>query len=105
MRQLSIDPIKQVLLRISKGLTDEEKEDLKFLCSDKIGAGILEKLKSPIEFFTVLQQTLGDTEENFKIFIVDLLHEIGRDDLCNEWNKNPREFSVIVSSFLKKYLY
>ena len=45
-----------LLLQIAKNLTENNLEDLKFLCSDVIGESELEKIRSAVELFKTLER-------------------------------------------------
>ena len=78
-----INPNRGLLLKISKKLTREELNDMKFVCHDKIADGELEKITSVLELFKKISQ-LDDTGDDGMSFISDLLVEVGRKDLSNE---------------------
>ena len=71
-----------LLLSIAKDLTDEDLENLKFLCEGTIPTGHLEAILQPRQLFTELIRCCALSDEN-KDPLASLLFHIGRHDLRN----------------------
>lgn len=87
-----------VLLEISKQLSADQLDSLKFLCRTIIGKREAEKISSGIKLFEVLTERGQLTVDNTK-YLSDLLKEIRRQDLsekldnfeCESLDAQPEE--------------
>uniref|UniRef100_H3BYG2 Fas (tnfrsf6)-associated via death domain n=1 Tax=Tetraodon nigroviridis TaxID=99883 RepID=H3BYG2_TETNG len=76
---------KAVLLEISDQLSEDQLENLKYLCQDEIGKRRMEKIDSGTKLFVVLKER-GKLGEDSTEFLGQLLSEIHRDDLVEKLN-------------------
>ena len=68
---------------VASNIDIERFARLKYLCSDKIPAGDLEKIKTPEELFLELEQR-KQIEQNRLTFLICCLENIGRKDLADD---------------------
>ncbi|XP_071181119.1 uncharacterized protein [Mytilus edulis] len=75
-------PLNVFLQKLSKKLTEEEFEELKFLCQGKGGIrkGDMSQIKNTLELFTILRQREIITTENL-LTLQAMIWHIGRKDL------------------------
>ncbi|XP_063416913.1 uncharacterized protein LOC134699235 [Mytilus trossulus] len=75
-------PLNVFLQKLSKQLTEEEFEDLKFLCQGKGGIrkGDMSQLKTSLDLFTILREREIITTENL-LTLQAMIWHIGRKDL------------------------
>ncbi|XP_063397458.1 uncharacterized protein LOC134681748 [Mytilus trossulus] len=75
-------PLNVFLQKLSKKLTEEEFEDLKFLCQGKGGIrkGDMSQLKTSLDLFTILREREIITTENL-LTLQAMIWHIGRKDL------------------------
>lgn len=66
-------------------LSNEQLNQLKFLCRDTVGKRELEKIDTGIKLFTVLMER-GKLGDDNKEYLCQLLREIQRQDLCEKIN-------------------
>lgn len=66
-------------------LSNEQLNQLKFLCRDTVGKRELEKIDTGIKLFTVLMER-GKLGDDNKDYLCQLLREIQRQDLCEKIN-------------------
>lgn len=71
------------LLRISDHITDEKLRQLKYLCSDDIPEGDLEKINCPLDLIRDLQRR-GKIEINNLSFLQQLLSDVMCVQLANK---------------------
>lgn len=85
---------RQLMLKVSHGLSDADLDDLKYMCGDIVGEAALEDVKSAVDLFTLLQYHgyLGPSCYNF---LSKGLSSIGRNDLASML---PEE-DVLVESY------
>lgn len=74
-----------VLLEVSNKLSDEQLNQLKFLCRDTIGKRELEKIDTGIKLFTILLER-GKLGADNKDYLCQLLSKIQRQDLFETIN-------------------
>lgn len=65
-----------LLLDISKQLSKDQLEDIKFLCNDFIGKKVMEKIDTGLKLFTVLMERgkLGPDDTDFLCRSLGLIH-------------------------------
>ncbi|XP_068744619.1 uncharacterized protein [Montipora capricornis] len=78
------------LTEVASELDIERLARLKFLCSDLIPGGDLEKIKTPEHLFLELEQRKVIEPHRLK-FLADRLDTIGRKDLADDLRNNERE--------------
>lgn len=76
------------LHEIASKLTEENLRQLKFLCSDVIPARDNERVLTPQDLFTKLEQR-RKIAPNRLDFLHECLQEIGRDDLATDLKTEP----------------
>ncbi|XP_065640689.1 uncharacterized protein LOC101238726 isoform X2 [Hydra vulgaris] len=77
---------KNFMLNVVKCLLDEDVVAIKYYYSEKIGDGVLEKIKTPIELIQTLERHRILAKDNYNKF-VKLLNNIGRQDLANNFSE------------------
>ncbi|XP_052075256.1 uncharacterized protein LOC127712696 isoform X4 [Mytilus californianus] len=79
-------PLNVFLQALSKKLSEEEFEELKFLCQGKGGIrkGDMSQLKNTLDLFTILRERLIITNENL-LTLQAMIWHIGRNDLYKEF--------------------
>ena len=76
----------QFRLKLTKVVSELDVENLnrfKYLCSDSIPAGDLEKIKTPEQLLLKLEQR-KEIEPNRLKFLIDCLEGVGRKDLADD---------------------
>ena len=81
--ELKINPKTKKLFEISKDITEKEFKDMKILCRDSYGAGVLEKITTVTELFVKIEKSSRNEEEEAEFFS-SLFENIGRKDLYNK---------------------
>ncbi|CAC5388539.1 FADD [Mytilus coruscus] len=79
-------PLNVFLQALSKKLSEEEFEELKFLCQGKGGIrkGDMSQIKNTLDLFTILRERLIITNENL-LTLQAMIWHIGRKDLYKEF--------------------
>ena len=74
---------RSLLLELSNSLTTENLQELKFLCTDVIPAGRLDRITQGIGLFGAMEQLNMLSEEN-RDFLASKLIAVNRNDLRNK---------------------
>eukprot|EP00112_Aurelia_sp_Birch-Aquarium-sp1_P017311 Seg3998.1 transcript_id=Seg3998.1/GoldUCD/mRNA.D3Y31 product="FAS-associated death domain protein" protein_id=Seg3998.1/GoldUCD/D3Y31 len=83
--RIKLNPNTKKLLEISNHILQNEFDKMKFLCTDHIAAGVLEKTDTVLKLFQKIGE-IDETGDGGIAFISELLEVIERNDLCNKLN-------------------
>ncbi|XP_022096855.1 probable ATP-dependent RNA helicase DHX58 [Acanthaster planci] len=75
MDDSEISPYRQTLFSISRGLTDDEVGELKFLCKDRLTVSQKEGIKNARDLFDVLEKMGIISEDNFN-FLIEIMDHL-----------------------------
>ena len=81
-RECVVDPFRQFLLKLSRELTAENVEELKYLCEDALGVAAAERCKTARDVFKELNY-LGKIMPNNLDSLKELMLSITRRDLVD----------------------